>query len=570
MSLQAEGATRKKDQADSSASVRKVPQGRAEETGNPGRDADVDALLATFGSGKDENGASTNSRKNSDADISGGPNHTSTGIADGHRNDTFKYDDTFDKQREHGRPSDYAVRYDQYDTHKASRGGAKDASYPAVGPEQREDYRKPTGYDEKDTKVGSRQEPRYQDERYERIDYPKVGKPGPRSTGGGSTKAHFVDEERRDLRYEEYYGRGAETRPAVPNPAKPARYPGKPELPDVDYPHEYSVYPPSSRFAPPRDDHRYPHPPEADYAALYYRDLPEWLDVTGYHDYSYRQMLLQQRHRDARVLEDGRRYPPEEGPAKYLSRPPRDDLDLRRPPGAALYTMPPPPPPPGAWDDREVAKRGLGAPGRPGYPLPSEDRGSYRGDDMKGRRRPRDDDFEGAPSSAKVARHNYEGIHRKPSYATDSGPPPRSIHGDNPSDETEAVRMALSRRLATSRGRDPSPVPTIDRSRRRSASPRDFFKGRRSPGASPRFESEPGGRNRPIPTKFYPDEDHGKTFRDPRSSVGDNERKPFGRGRGRGSAKDFVPYERNEHYDRRAHRDVNMDRVPGGELHFHS
>lgn len=101
-------------------------------------------------------------------------------------------------------------------------------------------------------------------------------------------------------------------------------------------------------------------PPETDYAALYYRDLAEWLDITGYHDFHHRQMILV-RHRDNRALEE-RRLAIEDDPEAsrgYIARSqtiaPRDD-DIRRVRASSAYAMPPPSGIP-SRDERELSVR---------------------------------------------------------------------------------------------------------------------------------------------------------------------------------------------------------------------
>jgi len=616
MNMEKEGASIHKDQPnDSKASTSNTGQGGNGETGNPERDAAVDALLATFGS-KEENGPSADtvvSRKNSETDVTSGVlSHISPGTSDAQqlKHEQYKYDDTSARPPSRGErhrgprcASDYSIRQDDHERYRDGHRSSRNPSLSSSRHEQRSEVRKPSDYDEKERRA--RPEPRYRYDRYEDSNYPKDFKPrsGPSSPSGrkavNDSRYPPAADERRDPRYNDYY-RGPEVaRVDHPKDAygamKPPRYPAEPPLQDVEYNtinRDYPPYPPPSRYATPREDPRYPQPvprpPEADYAALYYRDLTEWLDITGYHDYSYRQMHLQ-RHREARALEESSRYALEHDPA-YAPRAPREDSDLRRPHGSSMYSMPPPPLASGAWDEREAAKRPLpgGAPARPGYTLPEErSRDSYRGDDLPGnsgslKRRPRDDEFAEPPHSAKSARHNYDS-HRKPSsYGADSGSMPRNVRGDDPADETEAVRLALSQRIASARVRDASPGASGDRSRRRSLSPqrptfdkREFSKGRKSPGPSPRFE----GRGRGT-SKFPPRDDFRKPFPRPRrNSLGEltspHDRKPFGRGRGRGYSKDYPPYDRNDHYDRRNNIGdlMDMDRIsgfPGGELHSHT
>jgi hypothetical protein len=611
MNLEKEGASAHKDQLSDSKGSSNAGQGSGE-TGNPERDAAVDALLAKFGSSKEENvpSAEAGSRKNSDT--TGAPSRVSPGTSDVQQLKHEQYDthpgSSRGDPREPRRASDYGTRHDDQDRFR-DREGHGESRNPSFshGRDYRGGVRGPSEYDEKDRRGGPRNDPRYRydRDRFEDPGYLKDSKPrsGPGSASGrkGIDRYQPPEERRdprdprdqRDPRDYEYY-RGPEvSRVDHPKDAygavKPPRYPAEPSSADVEYNimgRDYPPYPPAPRGYPPREDPRYPaaavRPPDTDYAALYYRDLTEWLEITGYHDYAYRQTLLS-RQREARAFEENR-YAMERDPAYPPPRARPEDADPRAARGApSMYSMPPPHAP-GAWDDREVGKRGPpgGAPVRSGYPpLPDErDRSAYRGDDLIGggkagmKRRPRDDDYAEPPHSAKSARHNYD-THR---YGADSGPGgPRSVKGEDPPDETEAVRQVLSRRIASARDRDASPNAA---SRRRSLSPRgstfgghkqDFSMGRRSPGP---FDREPHGRGRAT-SKYPPRDDFKKPFRPRRESFGED-RKPFGRGRGRGFSKDYPQYDRNEQYHRRNNSGgdlMEMDRIsgfPGGEPHSHN
>ncbi|KAA8903580.1 YT521-B-like domain-containing protein [Sphaerosporella brunnea] len=610
MNMEKEGANIHKDQHSDSKGSSNAGQASGE-TGNPERDAAVDALLATFGSGKEETGPSieTGSRKNSDT--TGAPSRISPGTSDVQqlKHEQYKYDDaqggsSRGDPRGPRRASEYSTRHD--DPGFRDRDGHGESRHPAYS-QGRGDYRGgvrgPSEYDDKDRRGGPKHDTRYRHDRdrFEDPTFPKDSKPrsGPNSLSG---RKPIIDryqpaggeqrKESRDLvdpREYDYY-RGPEVaRVDHPKDAygavkPPPRYPAEPGLSDVEYNamnRDYPPYPPAPRGYPPRDDPRYPaaatRPPETDYAALYYRDLTEWLEITGYHDYTYRQQLLS-RQREARAFEEGR-YAMERDSAYPPPRPRPEEADPRAPrSGPSMYTMPHPHAP-GAWDDRDAGKRGPpgGAPVRSGYPpVPDErDRGAYRGDDLTGgkpgmKRRPRDDDYAEQPHSAKSARHGYENPHR---YGANGGPGgARSVQGEDPADETEAVRQALSRRIASARDREPSPSASA---RRRSMSPRggpydahkqDFGMGRRSPGP---FDRESHGRGRAL-SKYPPRDDFKKPFRPRRESFGEPpspyERKPFGRGRGRGFSKDYPPYDRNDQYHRRNTSGGDMmeiDRISG-------
>jgi hypothetical protein len=617
MNMEKEGASIHKDQLnDSKAPVNTI--GHSDNGAvNPERDAAVDALLAKFNPSKDGGGPPANadlSRKNSETEfIPVEPNRVSPGRSDAQQLKHEQYNKYDDRERPASRGernrgpkrfSDQGIRQDDHARYKDGHGNSRNPSLSSGRHDQRGDFRKSTDYDERDRRQGgTRPDLRY---RHNETNYSKDYKTRnePASTSGrkvaGDGRYAPPADDRRDPRFGEFQRAPEVARVDHPKDAymKPSRYPAEPPLPDVEYnatvSRDYPPYPPPpGRYATPREDHRYPQPvprpPETDYAALYYRDLNEWLDITGYHDYSYRQMQIQ-RHREARVLEESNRYALEHEPA-YAPRATREDTNLRRP----HYSMPPPPPLTStAWDDREAAKRSItgAAPVRPGYVHPEErGRDNYRGDDLSAKsgplkRRPRDDDFGEPPHSAKSARHNYDSHRKITPYGGDSGPVPRSVLDDAPADEADAVRQALSQRIASTsgRGREASPgANVVERSRRRSLSPqrppfdshkRDFSKGRKSPGPSPRFE----GRGRAT-TKFLPRDDFRKPFRPRRNSLGEpaspHDRKPFGRGRGRGYSKDYPVYDRHDQHDRRSNfGDLSdIDRTPGfqgGELHSHT
>lgn len=619
MNLEKEGASIYKDQPIVNKAAGNNAGDGSGEAMNPEREAAVDALLATFGSGKEENGAAeVASRKNSSTEVA--PIHTSPGTSDSQqlKHEQYKLGEPRlpshgDTQQGARRTSDYYHKYDDHDRQRDSRdvrGKSRDPSLSSGRYDQRGESRKPFSYDDDERRAGGaggRQDPRYRYDRgrFEDAIYSKETK-GPSSSSGRKPDRYLpVTDDRRDPRDPRSFREPAGARDLVPfrgdegsradhpkdaySAMKPPRYPTDPNGQDVEYNgigREYPpIYPGVAPRYPSREDSRYapaavPRPAETNYAALYYRDLGEWLELTGYHDYPYRQMHLQ-RNREARALEESR-YALEPGFASRISR-----VDESGPRGS-IYTMPPPPVTSGSWDDREIAaKRGLPAipPVRSGYPPMPEDRGNYRGDELLSggkpgvpKRRPRDEEFGEQPHSAKSARHTYENSHR---YGTDGG----SRQGDDAGDEAEAVRQILSRRIATARDRDASPS-AVDRARRRSMSPRgtsydglgrELPKDNRSPGLSPKFEH---GRGQAT-SKYTPRDDFKKPFRPRHDSFGDSsapyERKPFGRGRGRGMYKDHMPYNKNEHnfYERRSNQNnmgelVEMDRpsgFPSGELH---
>lgn len=281
---------------------------------------------------------------------------------------------------------------------------------------------------------------------------------------------------------------------------------------------------PPGHYLPPRDDPRVIRPPETDYAALYYRDLAEWLDITGYHDFHHRQMILV-RHRDNRALEE-RRLAIEDDPEAsrgYIARSqtiaPRDD-DIRRVRASSAYAMPPPSGIP-SRDERELSVRAhegvpLRAPSRAAmYPpilrderprYADEFRASPPGDagGLKRRISFREDDYEDqSRPTGKSARLSYEASHRTPqseeyinneafgahnkgfssarsghTEPADNRHPSRRIKEErfeDTEDEASAVRQSLSKRIAASRGREASPPALLESRIRKPSPPRRVY-----------------------------------------------------------------------------------------------
>lgn len=309
---------------------------------------------------------------------------------------------------------------------------------------------------------------------------------------------------------------------------------------------------PPGRYLPPRDDPRITRPPETDYAALYYRDLPEWLEITGYHDFPYRQMHLQ-RHRESRVLEERRLVIEDDQEASrgYMTRQqtiaPREE-DVRRARASSAYAMPPPPGIP-SRDERELPSRVHEVPHRASSraamypPVPRLDERPRYAEEFRvtpppgdagslKRRVPfREDDYED-PSrpTGKSARLAYESSHRGPQpdeYVNNEAfsahkafPSTRSGHAEpadnrHPSrrakeerfedaeDEASAVRQNLSKRLAASRGREISPPPLLEnRIRKPSPSRRGYDNDPRKEGFIKRDHEDVTG----PPNKFQREE----------------------------------------------------------------
>lgn len=605
MSKELDGSASKESLNDGQDPGRKSSIGNGD---NPERDAAVDALLAAYTKDSssdlkaDENDTYTdgNGRK-SGAEIGypvdNGQHHTSSQYHTG-------------SQREgRSRAREYSRKEDPYREH----GSVKVHS--SARHEVRSDYRYPD-YDSK--KSGARQDSHYwrgreEDPRHAPREAKIKGKANEYSeverAHAGDPRHAFQEEEHRAARHEDYYraeasrdsrtkhGRYADTGVA-PVAAPEAEY-----APTArDYPH----YPTQGRYAPASDDPRYPSTaasirvPETDYAALYYHDLTEWLKITGYHDVTYRQILLQ-RHRDMYAFDGTRRYTlPEE--AGYAPRAPatvpREDPDSRRVRGSSVYTMPPPPPPVLTWDEGANRRDGSGAQSslRNAYPpSPANDRRYPTGEahstsdkgPLKRRMTAREGEYGEQPHSAKSARHTYEEQYRNPVMEEsmgaryDSVHPSRNLPPNDPVDETDAVRQSLSRRLAATRGHDPSPTATGEHRRhsvspapRSDLGPRDYVEGARGdhrPDNSPRFEKEHYGRGKHAFGRGNPKEDFQNSYR--RSSFGENSGPSDwgsygGRGRGRGGSKEFGRHERTFKREFGGDQMSEADRYPvytGGE-----
>lgn len=382
--------------------------------------------------------------------------------------------------------------------------------------------------------------------------------------GDGDHRGKFPEEEKLRFRQEPLLYRPMDVaREDGPRDsyARYSRRPTEPSWPDVAP--DPSPYPPG-RYLPPRDDPRLPpisRPPETDYAALYYKDLTEWLELTGYHDYTYRQMVLR-RQRELRVMEERRMVMEDdrEAPRGYLTMPSREEVDprdLRRTRGPPNYPMPSP-------GDRDPGGRAPeGGPHRsasraglyPPVPRP-DDWPRYQGDfrispplgevTTRKRRAPFLDDYDDLGPAGKLPRVNYESQHRAaialppnehvnaeqsgthnkhhPSHTelNDHRHPSRRVNKDRleePEDEASAVRQSLSKRIAAGRGHELSPPPLQEhRLRKRSLSPARH-------GYDNNDRKEGIKRERDGPTnKFRHDDDPDTAFVHP-------QRKGFDKGR---------------------------------------
>lgn len=376
--------------------------------------------------------------------------------------------------------------------------------------------------------------------------------------GDGDHRGHYPEEEEkiRSRRDDVLYKVSEAPRDEPRDPYSGSLRHPRPTWHGQDTGNEAPSYPagPPGRYLPPRDDPRMTRPPETDYAALYYRDLPEWLEITGYHDFPYRQMHLQ-RHRESRVLEE-RRMAIEDDPEAsrgYMTRQqtivPREE-DVRRVRASSAYAMPPPPGIP-SRDERELTGRiheamPHRAPSRAAIypPVPRLDErpryaeefrvASPPGDagSLKRRIPFREDDYEDPSRPAgKSARLAYESSHRgqqPDEYANNEAfgahnkafPSTRSGHAEpadnrHPSrrvkeerfedaeDEASAVRQSLSKRIAASRGREISPPPLLEsRIRKPSPSRRGYDNDPRKEGFIKRDHEDASG----PPNKFHREE----------------------------------------------------------------
>ncbi|KAL7275998.1 hypothetical protein RUND412_001029 [Rhizina undulata] len=460
-------------------------------------------------------------------------------------------------------------------------------------------------YDDRDRREDPRREVRHPLERYEE---PRDSRQlmGPMSPTLRADRRSIADKRlyseedklrRRDELYRPPY-LGKEEDPRDPY-APPVRHPRRIIEPELEYgsttSHNFPSYipPPPGRYLPPREDPRLPplaRPPEADYATLYYSDLSEWLEITGYHDYSYRQMSLR-RHRELRALEGNRRLPIDEADQDaargYIAQKiaPREELDAvsrdgRRARGSSVYAMPPPPAI-SSRDDRDTSGRvipegiPLRGPSRAGFYPPTsrpEDRPRYAGEfrgasppiETSGQKRRishRGDDHEDSLRPAvKSARITYEGSHRASISHSDeyvdlesagahpnhrSGHPdptdnrqiPRRLQEDerfeDVDDETSSVRQTLSKRLAANRGRELSPVPSL---RKRSMSP-SMRHGLEHESRKDNFKRERDFAT-PSSSKFRREDDQ-------MSSAGRQQRKLFEKGR---RTPDVSPRQEKDHH----------------------
>ncbi|CAZ81528.1 unnamed protein product [Tuber melanosporum] len=427
--------------------------------------------------------------------------------------------------------------------------------------------------DRNDARQDARQDARHRTDRFE--DPPPSAKefrhppekPGASRRGDGDYRGKYLEEEKLRTREEPSSYRSMdvarEDDPRDPYPRYSRR------MVDPNWQDQGPDAPPypTGRYLPPRDDHRLPpitRPPETDYAALYYKDLTEWLEVTGYHDHPYRQMVLRHQ-RDLRAMEDRRIVIEDERdiPRVYPGVPLREDVDPRDPRrtrGPPSYTLMPSEMPP--RDERDPSSR---VPESTAHrsssraalypPLPRlDDRTRYQGDlriaspqgeavGLK-RRAPFRDEYDDAGPVGKSARVNYENQHRSTTTlksgdyvnAEQSGThmkhhsghtdpvdhrhPSRRItkaRFEDPEDDAAgAVRQSLSKRIATGRGREqsPPPLPLEARVRERSLSPRHSYDN----------NDRKEGHKQGPPNKPHRDGDNGTAFVHP-------QRKGFEKGR---------------------------------------
>ncbi|TGZ82068.1 YTH-domain-containing protein [Ascodesmis nigricans] len=431
---------------------------------NPEREAAVDALLATFGSKEKRGEVSRESRREGASEkLEVDVRHSRD-----YRHRRGSPDDVHSAPSHADRQSnraEYGARREEYNRIRQSDyNGRSDAR-------EYRDMREHDNHRRADHDGNSRRaESHYREDRGRFEDAKIKGRAAAAASSSserytapatGDTRSNYRAPPRDD------YYKAPESHHETPRKeslesTRPHRYPP----PDMDYPmppRDYAYLPPPpTRYAAPLDDPRYPPPPamrgpEPDYATIYYRDLTEWLEITGYHDLPYRNMQLE-RHR---AMEASRHYVIAHDDPAYMSRPPatREEFDSRHGGRASYGGMPPPA---AGWDDRDAPPRPLS---RGAYPpsLPPKERYTESTADkssLKRRISARDEENRDVPShTSKSARLGYDDPYRRPATPIkDEGIGARrstsGTYGNEPVDDKDSVRRSLADRISR---RDASP-----------------------------------------------------------------------------------------------------------------
>ena len=267
---------------------------------------------------------------------------------------------------------------------------------------------------------------------------------------------------------------------------------------DYTYPPEYPPYN-AIRYLPIRGEEHLTRQPEYD---PYYKDLAEWLEITGFHDVDYRQTALR-RHRereldrlyamrvaaasvttrgdeisppvDRRAVSASNLMPPPQLPGRSERGNP--DLPLRVASRMGMYpSRPPPPPPPGRPDDRLPPTRY-----NEGYRIPSP---PPEGVGLK-RRILQEEQNEGRRPE-KSSRTTYE------THPRNSSPRPEDEHFEYRGGRPDPTEGGPSRRVPDVKEQDEAPSPQFRRPGRPSTPVREIQEklAARSPSPSRFHENE--------------------------------------------------------------------------------
>jgi len=273
---------------------------------------------------------------------------------------------------------------------------------------------------------------------------------------------------------------------------------------DYTYPPEYPPYN-AIRYLPIRGEEHLARQPEYD---PYYKDLAEWLEITGFHDVDYRQTALR-RHRereldrlyamrvaaasvttrgdeipspvDRRVVSASNLMPPPRLPRRAEGGNP--DIPLRVAPRMGVYPTRPPPPS-GRPDDRLPPARY-----NEGYRIPSPPPESVG---LK-RRIPQEEQNEGRRPE-KSSRTAYE------THPRNSSPRPEGEHFEYRGSRPDPTEGGPSRRVPDLKEQDEAPSPQFRRPGRPSTPVREI--------------QEKLAARSPSPTRFHENEQRRAAFKE--------------------------------------------------------
>ncbi|KAF8445396.1 hypothetical protein BGX38DRAFT_1143436 [Terfezia claveryi] len=278
---------------------------------------------------------------------------------------------------------------------------------------------------------------------------------------------------------------------------------------DYSYPPEYSPYN-AIRYLPIRGEEHLTRQPEYD---PYYKDLAEWLEITGFHDVDYRQTALR-RHRereldrlyamrvaaasvttrgdeipspvDRRAVSASNLMPPPQLPGRAERGNP--DLSLRAASRIGMYTsrpLPPPQPPSGRLDDRLPPTRF-----NEGYRIPSPPPES-----VGLKRRIPQDEQNGGHRPEKSSRTAYE------THPRNSSPRPEDEHFECRGGRPDPTDGGPSRRVPDVKEQDEAPSP-------------QFFRRTGRPSTPVREIQEKLAARSPSPSRFHENEQRRAAFKE--------------------------------------------------------